>query len=259
MKFTMKIFCQEKKLDNRVTTKYMLVFNFIKRYGKATSAGLIGPFQAAYTHRYLLYLLIKRDVINRTAGTLLGDTWLLFQPALQLLGFWFLLDVVLKVKFPSGVPFINYFLLGILPWSFIAENLSRSLTVLTEFGGLYRRAIFPVVVLPLFPLLLSSMLYALVMAVTVGLLQGIVVMPVGIIIIFSLAIWLIPFCYLLAIIGLFLKDIGQFFPFLITITLYLTPILYMPDLMPQPMQWVLTINPIADLMTLIHASVQNLA
>ena len=80
----------------------MPIFNFIKRYGKATGAGLIGPCQAAYAHRYLLYLLIKRDVINRTAGTLLGDTWLLFQPALQLLGFWFLLDIVLKVKFPSG-------------------------------------------------------------------------------------------------------------------------------------------------------------
>jgi lipopolysaccharide transport system permease protein len=237
----------------------MPIFNFIKRYGKATSAGLIGPFQVAYTHRYLLYLLIKRDVINRTAGTLLGDAWLLFQPALQLLGFWFLLDVVLKVKFPSGVPFINYFLLGVLPWSFIAENLSRSLTVLTEFGGLYRRAIFPIVVLPLFPLLLSSILYAVVMATILGLLQGVAVMPIGVIILFLLAIWLIPFCYLLAIIGLFLKDIGQFFPFLITITLYLTPILYMPDLMPQPMRWVLAINPIADLMVLIHASTQDLA
>jgi lipopolysaccharide transport system permease protein len=68
-----------------------------------------------------------------------------------------------------------------------------------------------------------------------------------------------PFCYLLAVIGLFLKDIGQFFPFLITITLYLTPILYMPDLMPPSMHWVLVINPIADLMVLIHASLQNLS
>lgn len=237
----------------------MPIFNFIKRYGRATYAGLWGPIQTAYTHRYLLFLLVKRDMISRTAGTLLGDAWLLFQPALQLLGFWFLLDVVLKVKFPSGVPFIDYFLLGVLPWAFIAETLSRSLTVLSEFSGLYQRAIFPIVVLPLFPLLLSSLLYALVMAVTAGLLQGVAAMPIGVIIIFLLAIWLIPLCYLLAIMGLFLKDISQFFPFLITITLYLTPILYMPDLMPQPMHWVLAINPIADLMALIHASIQNLS
>jgi lipopolysaccharide transport system permease protein len=74
-----------------------------------------------------------------------------------------------------------------------------------------------------------------------------------------LTIWLVPICYLLAIIGLFLKDVGQFFPFLITVTLYLTPILYMPSQMPELMQWVLVINPIADLMALIHAGIQDLS
>jgi lipopolysaccharide transport system permease protein len=237
----------------------MMVFNFLKRYIKATYQGLVEPIKATYTHRYLLLLLIKRDITTRTSGTLLGSAWLLFQPALQILGFWFLLDIVLKIKLPGGVAFVDYFLIGMLPWLFIAEILSRSLTVLTEFGGLYRRAVFPVVILPLLPLFLSATLYALVMGITVGLLEGIVIAPIGILTIFILTIWLIPLTYLLAIIGLFLKDIGQIFPFLITVTLYLTPILYMPSQMPEQMQWVLVINPVADLMALIHASTQNLS
>ncbi|OQW94117.1 MAG: ABC transporter permease [Beggiatoa sp. IS2] len=216
------------------------------------------PIQAAYHHRYLLFLLIKRDVITRTSNTLLGDVWLLFQPALQIVGFWFLLDVVLKIKLPSSVPFINYFLIGMLPWLFISEVTMRSLTVLAEFGGLYRRAVFPIVILPLFPLLLSTLLYALVIAITAGLLEGVHTMLTAAMTILVLAVWLMPFCYLLAIIGLFLKDIAQFFPFLITITLYLTPILYMPASMPEPMKWVLTVNPIADVMALIHAGIQDL-
>jgi lipopolysaccharide transport system permease protein len=237
----------------------MTVFNFIKRYLIATGVGLWGPFQAAYTHRYLLFLLMKRDITTRTSGTLLGDAWLLFQPALQILGFWFLLDIVLKIKFPGGVAFVDYFLIGMLPWLFIAEVLSRSLNVLTEFGGLYQRSVFPVIILPLLPLFLSTVLYVLVMVITAGLLEGVHTIPVAMLIILLLTLWLMPFCYLLAIIGLFLKDIGQFFPFLITITLYLTPILYMPAQMPEPMHWVLVINPIADLMALIHASIQGLS
>jgi lipopolysaccharide transport system permease protein len=232
--------------------------NFLKRYLLATYLGLIVPIQAAYNNRYLLLLLIKRDITTRTSGTLLGDAWLLFQPALQIVGFWFLLDIVLKVKFPSGLAFVDYFLIGMLPWLFIAEVLSRSLLVLTEFAGLYRRAVFPVIILPLLPLLLSTLLYAVVMAVTAGLLEGVSAMPVAVLALFLLAIWLLPLCYLLAIIGLFLKDIGQFFPFLITITLYLTPILYMPELMRQPMRWVLVVKRIADLMALIHAGIQDL-
>jgi lipopolysaccharide transport system permease protein len=237
----------------------MALFNFIKRYLFATYAGVWIPLQAAYQHRYLLFLLIKRDIITRTSGTLLGDAWLLFQPALQIFGFWFLLDVVLKVKLPRGINFVDYFLVGMLPWLFISEALSRSLTVLSEFSGLYRRAVFPVVILPLLPLLLSSILYALVMTITLGLLAGPMTMPLGILTIFGLTLWLMPLCYLLSIIGLFLKDVGQFFPFLITLTLYLTPILYMPDSLPPSMQWALAINPVADIMTLIHAGVQELA
>jgi len=236
----------------------MAIFNFIKRYLRASYLGLVGPFQAAYAHRYLLFLLVKRDITTRTSGTLLGDVWLLLQPALQILGFWFLLDIVLKIKLPGSVAFVDYFLIGMLPWFFIAEILSRSLSVLAEFGNLYRRAVFPVVILPLLPLFLSAFLYIIVMGAVVGLLEGISAIPMSILTILGITIWLIPFAYLLAIIGLFLKDIGQFFPFLITITMYLTPILYMPSQMPEPMHWVLVINPIADLMALIHASIQGL-
>ena len=234
------------------------IFNFLKRYISATYVGLWAPFQAAYTHYYLLFLLIKRDITTRTSGTLLGTAWLLLQPGLQILGFWFLLDMVLKIKLPGGVAFVDYFLIGMLPWLFISEILLRSLSILTEFAGLYRRAIFPVVILPILPLILATILYTLVMAVTAGILEGVNAIPIAVLTIFLLAIWLLPLTYILAIIGLFLKDIGQFFPFLITITLYLTPILYMPNQMPEPMQWLLALNPIADLMALIHAAIQGL-
>jgi len=236
----------------------MNIFNFIYRYLKATYLGFWIPFQSLYSHKNLVLLLIKRDVTNRTSNTLLGDAWLFFQPALQVVGFWFLLDVVLKIKFPNGVAFFDYFIVGMLPWLLISEVLMRSLNVFNEFEGVYRRAVFPLIILPLMPLLLSTLLYAVIMAVTVGLLQGWALIPIGIATILLIAIWLIPFCYLLAAIGLFLKDIAQFFPFLITITLYLTPILYMPQQMPDAMHWVLAINPIADVMALIHAVVQDL-
>jgi lipopolysaccharide transport system permease protein len=211
-----------------------------------------------YTHRYLIFLLIKRDITARTSGTFLGDIWLLLQPALQIIGFWFLLGVVLKIKFPSGMAFVDYFLVGMLPWLFIAEVLTRSLNVLTEFSPLYRRTRFPVIILPLIPLILSVILYSIVTTVTVILLEGIHTLPIALLIIPTVAIWLFPWCYLLSIIGLFLKDVAQFFPFLITITLYLTPILYMPESLPESMQWILGVNPFADLIVLIHAILQDL-
>jgi lipopolysaccharide transport system permease protein len=236
----------------------MIILNYLKKYIFATKIGLLEPLQAVYQHRYLLILLIKRDITTRTTGTILGHFWLIFQPALQILGFWFLLDIVLKIKLPNGVAFVDYFLIGMLPWLFISEILSRSLNILSEFGGLYKKSVFPIEILPILPLILAAALYILVMILTVSLIVNFTTIPIAIISILLIAIWLIPFAYLLSIIGLFLKDIGQFFPFLITITLYLTPILYMPTQMPEAMQWALIINPIADIMALIHAGIQGL-
>ncbi len=230
----------------------------IKRYLIATYMGLYIPFTAVYAHRYLIFLLIKRDIATRTSGTFLGDIWLLLQPALQIVGFWFLLGIVLKIKFPSGMPFVDYFLVGMLPWLFIAEVLSRSLNILSEFSPLYRRTRFPMIILPLIPLLLSTILYTIITVITVVSLEGVHTLFFAFLVIPSIALWLFPWCYLLSVMGLFLKDIAQFFPFLITITLYLTPILYMPDSLPESMRWILTINPFADLIALIHALIQDL-
>jgi lipopolysaccharide transport system permease protein len=107
-------------------------------------------------------------------------------------------------------------------------------------------------------LLLPTVLYATVMAITVSLLHGFSAVPAGILTIFLLTLWLIPICSLLAIIGLFLKDLAQFFPFLITITLYLTPVMYMPQSLPDTLHWILIINPVADIMALLHAAIQDL-
>jgi lipopolysaccharide transport system permease protein len=236
----------------------MAIIHFIRRYLWATWLGFKGPAEVVWQNHNLLLLLVKRDIVTRTSGTFLGDIWLLLQPALQVVGFWFLLDVVLRIKLPGNVPFVDYFLLGILSWLFIAEALNRSLSVLREFAGLYQRTVFPVIILPLMSLLLPSLLYAIVMAITVGLLHGFSAVPAGILAIFLLAIWLIPICYLLAIIGLFLKDLAQFFPFLITITMYLTPVMYMPQSLPDTMHWILVINPAADIMALLHGTIQDL-
>jgi len=230
------------------------------RWLNASYQGFIAPLKLAWEHRQLLLLLAKRDITGRTSGTLIGLGWLLLQPMLQVLGFWFLLTVVLKIKSPDrGIAFIDYFLIGILSWFFISEVLSRSLNIFQEFAGLYQRTLFPIIILPLVPLVLAGGIYLSVNIVLVSLLFSPAQIPWAIFNMTILIIWLIPFCYILALAGLFIKDVSQVFPFLISLALYLTPILYMPTQVPESMQWILIFNPIADFMALIHATIQGTA
>ena len=235
------------------------MIGFVRRYLVNTVWGLWGPARAFWQHRVLLAMLMRRQVTGQTSGTVLGSLWTLLQPALQMVGFWFLIDVVLRVKYPGRMPFLDYFLVGMLPWLMISDVLRNSLSVMRSMSQLYVRTPFPLELLPLLPLLLPVVIYSGVYLVVVGLLHGPAALPAALLVTVSLALFLLPFAYLLAVTGLFLRDVGQFFPFVLMLGLYVTPILYMPQMLPEWAQALMVFNPFADVMALIHAVVQGSA
>lgn len=223
-----------------------------------TVAGLLGPLQVLVRERDLLCLLVRRDIVGRTSGTLLGGAWMLAQPALQVLAFWFLLDFVLRIKTPGKVAFVDYFLTSMLPWLLISEVLTRSLSVMSEFSALYKRTVFPLKVLPLLPALVAGIIYLPVFAVVVGFLTGLHGAIKAVLILIALLIWLLPVGYLLAVFGCFVKDLRQIFPFLLNMMLYLTPIMYLPEMLPPEFQSLLSVNPFADVIAVIHGVLQSM-
>ena len=228
------------------------------RFARNLVAGLREPLGLLIRQRALLRVLIKRDIAVRTSGTLLGSLWMLAQPALQVLAFWFLLDFILRVRFPGQVLFLNYFLLGMLPWLMVSEILQRNLSVLTEFSALYQRSAFPVSLLPLLPLVVSGLFYGVIYMAVAGLLEGWAAALWAPLLVAVLLLWLLPLCYLLAVLGLFIRDARQLVPFLLTLTMYFTPILYMPEMLPETLRALMVLNPFADVMAVIHGLLQGM-
>ena len=180
------------------------------------------------------------------------------QPALQIFGMWFLMDVVLKVRSPGRVPFLHYFLVGIVGWTLINEILQRSLTVMVEFGSLYQRTVFPLPLLPLLPIVVSGFIYGTVIAIVSTLLEGPHAALGAILFTLCVMILLVPFAYLWAVMGLFIRESRQVVPFALTLLLYVTPILYMPEQMPSLARQWSVVNPVADIMVLLHAVIQDM-
>lgn len=215
-------------------------------------AGYWSPLKLLVTYWDLFLRLMGRDITSRTSGTVLGAAWLVIQPGLQVLAFWFLLDFVLKVRSPGRVAFLDYFLVAMLPWLFINDTLSRCLGVLSEFSSLYQRTVFPVSVLPLIPLGMSLLVYGPVFAVVCGLLVGLVAAAKAAAVLILIALWLLPWAYLLAIVGLFFRESRQLVPFLLTMIMYVTPILYQPAALPDSVRELLVWNVVADGVALIE-------
>jgi len=234
------------------------LFQLISRYFINLGACLYQPFITVYQNRELFVALLKRDFVNRTSGTVFGFIWLILQPALQVLALWFLMEVILQVRFPGMVSFVNYLLIGIIPWFAISESLLRSVSLYSEFGILFKRNPFPILILPLLSITLTLIMYTSIYIVVVFILEGIEYILPAIAVMASLLILLLPVTMILSIVGVFFKDIAQALPFILTMTMYLSPILYMPNLIPEELRQYLVFNPIADFLALVHWYIQSM-
>jgi lipopolysaccharide transport system permease protein len=228
--------------------------------GRNLRDGLLVPLRACRNHASLLRMLVKRDLVSRTSGTLLGKLWPLLQPALQVLGFWFLFGIVYGgLRTDRGNDFPQYMLIGVMPWLLLTEVLTRSAGLFREFSALYRRTPFPVELLPVLILVIPGLVHlvvffglALAFHGPLAALQSLVVVPL-------LLLWLLPLALLFSVLGLFLRDFAQALPFVLTLAMYATPILYFPGDLPQGVQPWLWLNPFSDLVAAIHAVVDTTA
>jgi lipopolysaccharide transport system permease protein len=232
--------------------------NLARRWLRNSVRGLFGPFQLIKQNPGLVWVLLKRDIESQTSGTMLGAIWVFAQPALQVLAFWFLLAVVLQVRMPGQLDFIDYFLMGMLPWFLISSIIQRNLMVLTEFSSLYQRSVFPIKLLPLVPLLFIALTYAIIWPLVAGILLGWAAAARAFFLVGLIAFWLVPISYLIALLGLFVRDARHVVPFVLTMVMFLTPILYVPEQLSESIREFLILNPFADIMAIVHFFLQHM-
>lgn len=228
--------------------------NAISRTVRLYSDSVSVPLFAAARHHSLMRMLVQRELANRTSGTFLGRLWPLLQPALQVIGFWFLFAVVYDMRTLRGPGFVQYMLLGILPWMCFSEVLTRATNVFREFSALYSRSPFPLEVLPSVVMVIPALVYTPVLALTALWLLGSAAALKALVLIPLLLIWTLPILLLCAVIGLFVRDFGQALPFTLTLLMYVTPILYFPDMLPAAIKDAMWLNPMADWMAVIHTT-----
>jgi lipopolysaccharide transport system permease protein len=227
--------------------------------GRNLRDGLLVPLRACVRHASLLHMLVRRDLIGRTSGTLLGKLWPLLQPALQVFGFWFLFNVVWGSSSTGrGSAFsLEYLLIGLLPWLLLAEVLTRSSNLFREFSSLYRRTPFPVELLPVLIAVIPGLVYAVVFCGVAFIFQGPIAALQSLVVVPLVLLWIFPLVLLFSVLGLFVRDFAQALPFVLMLLMYCTPILYVPDMLPEGMQQALWLNPFADLVSVIHAVVDS--
>lgn len=200
-----------------------------------------------WNYRELLFFLIWRDLKVRYRQTALGVAWAILQP--------FLTMVVFSVFFgklagiPSdGIPYPIFVYAGLLPWQIFSHALTESSNSLVLNQQLITKVYFPRLTIPFSAVLagLADFVFAFILFLGMMMYYGIV--P-------TLAVITFPLFLLLAIatalaVGLWLsalnvqyRDVRYIIPFLTQFWLFVTPIAYSANLVPETWQIIYGLNP----------------
>ena len=203
----------------------------------------------------LIMSLARRELAVRYKGSVLGIVWALVTPVVMIAIFTFIFAGIFKARFGASASpwdYALYLFCGLLPWTAFQESLQLSSTTIVSHANLVKRVVFPLETLPVAQTLaaLANQMFG-----TVALLIALVIIRHEL---HATVIWLpvlvIPqliatlgAAWLLASLGVFLRDIVQGITLVLMAWMYLTPIIYPESIVPARYLPFVKLNPFTPL------------
>jgi lipopolysaccharide transport system permease protein len=203
----------------------------------------------------LIFSLARRELVARYRGSALGLIWAVLTPVVMIAIFTFIFAGVFGARFgasKSPWDYAIYLFCGLLPWTMFQETLQLSANTIVAHANLVKRVVFPLETLPIAQALsaLGNQLFG-----TLALLVATVIIRHEL---HLTALWLpvllIPqlfatlgAAWLIASLGVFLRDIAQGIGLVLMAWMYLTPIIYPESIVPERYRPFININPFTAL------------
>lgn len=217
------------------------------------SATMVALVSVLYRQRALLWDLGKRDFIGRYKGSFLGVVWSLFNPLLMLAIYTFVFSVAFKARWGAGeeskVAFAIVLFSGMVIHGLFAECLNRAPSLILTHPNYVKKVVFPLEILPWMTLLSALfhfcvsfavlLAFCFISGVEVG--SGVLLMPL---LLLPLVLIMLGLSYVFASLGVYLRDLAQVIGMVTTVSLFLAPVFYPVDALPEDYRALLVWNPI---------------
>lgn len=220
---------------------------------KVKEKGPLGPFSALLGYRSLTLELAKRDILGRYRGASFGLLWSLISPFLMLGVYTFGFGFVMRSHWPqaegSSTHFSVILFVALIVHGFFAECLNRAPTLVTSQPNFVKRVIFPLEILP-WSMLISALFHACMNVLAFVLLRLVLEGTIAWTIIYlplvmlPLILLTLGISWLLAALGVYLRDIGQITSVLATALLFMSSAMYPLSSVPEQYRLYFELNPL---------------
>lgn len=211
---------------------------------------LLADMRQLWRLRRLLMVLGRRELGQRTAGSAGGWLWVWLPPLVTMAAYFLVFDVVFGMRLGGDAPASRvgtYLIVGMMPWMAFSDALQRGMGSLIEAAGLLQKNPLPPVLFPARAVLASAVVFAPLLLALVPLYAGshgwgagLLALPLllGVQLLLSFVL-----AYLLAILSAALRDVQQVVAVLLSLGVFLSPVLFPLSLFPAGWRWLLWLNP----------------
>ncbi len=211
--------------------------------------------RSLWRYRTFVVSSIRSEFHARFIRNKLGMLWMVANPLAQVAVYALILSSILAAKLPgidNPHAYAIYLTAGMLGWTLFAEGFTRSVNLFVDNAALLKKLAFPKLALPLIvggsALLNASLLFIAIVAIFTLLGHPIAwnflwVFPLfALTLYFALALGLI-----LGILNVFIRDVSQVSGIVLQFWFWLTPIVYVPSIIPEAYRSYLSLNPLIPL------------
>lgn len=200
-------------------------------------------------NRKLLFDLAKNDFKTKFAGSYFGLFWAFVQPIVTILVYWFVFQVGFDAQPVNDFPYVLWLTAGMVPWFYFSDLLLGGMNAFLEYNYLVKKVVFHISILPCVKVV-AAMFVHLFFVVAILFIYGIYgnipdLYSVQILYYsFALTLLGIALSYFTSSIIIFFKDLGQVITIILQVGVWITPIMWQLDTLPDKLQLVMKLNPL---------------
>lgn len=207
-----------------------------------------------WRNRELVFELSKKDYLDRYQGQVFGLLWSIVHPMVLISIYTFVFSYVANTR-PVGeggspVHYEIYILAGIIPWMAFADVLAKSSSSIRSNRSLIKQVIFPIEVLPVISVIvamITQIIFTFLLALLVLYFNGTLnllwlCLPLVFLVQFA---GMVGIGYVISTVSVYFKDIKEILQVLTMVCMYLLPIFYLPNAIPEKLRWLVLYNPLS--------------
>jgi lipopolysaccharide transport system permease protein len=210
-------------------------------------------FATLIRNKSLLRHLIKREIVGRYRGSILGILWSFINPLVMLAVYTVVFGYVFQSRWGVATDNVHNFALvlfaGLIVFNLFSECVSRAPNLILSNVNYVKKVVFPLELLPWVSL--GAALFHFIIGLSVVVVFNLVVnhtiewtiifLPV---LLFPLGLLIVGVSWFLASLGVFLRDISQVIGLVLSVLLFLSPLFYPVSAVPEPFRALLYANPL---------------